>query len=74
MPTVEEIQPQALALCERDRAELASILLVSLPPFLDDEDEGVTEALRREMEMDADPSSRMTLEEFKSGVAVSRRQ
>ena len=37
MITVEMLRPQALALSQRERAELASILLESLPPGFDDD-------------------------------------
>lgn len=63
MVIVGELATQLLALSERDRANLASVLLSSLPPSVV-EDDGVEEALRREAEMEADPSLRMTLAEF----------
>lgn len=72
MTTVEMLRPQALALSQRERAELACILLESLPPHLDDEDEGVAEALRREAEFDADPSTRMTPAEFELAIKAGR--
>ena len=68
MSTVAEIESKALALSERDRAMLASSLLQSLPSVLDEEDEGLAEALRREAEMDADPSVVMTHAEFLSAL------
>jgi hypothetical protein len=72
MTAVDTIRPQALALSERERAELACILLESLPPNLEDEDDGVAEAMRREAEFDADPSARMTLAEFESAIKAGR--
>ncbi len=72
MSTLREIEPQALALTQRERADLASRLLSSLPPALDDEDEGVAEALRREAEIEADPSAAISLEEFKQGISALR--
>lgn len=74
MVTVETLRPQALALSERERAELACVLLESLPPHLDDEDDGVAEALRREAEFDADPSTRMSLAEFETAIKTGRGQ
>jgi hypothetical protein len=50
MPTILELEPQVMTLSERDRANLASSLLFSLPPTLHDEDEGLADALRRESE------------------------
>ena len=68
MVTLSEIEVQAMELSESDRAKLASNLLSSLRPILDDEDERVAEALRRDAEMDDDPSASLTLEEFKRAV------
>lgn len=41
MVTLSEVEVQAMELSESDRAKLASNLLSSLRPILDDEDEGV---------------------------------
>ncbi len=62
MPTVNEIEKLALELPETERAVLASSLLDSLSPILDDEDEGIAEALRRDAELEADPSLALSLE------------
>ena len=72
MATRIELEPQVLALPERDRADLAAKLLLSLPAVLDEEDDGVAEALRREQEAEADPSACLTLEEFERGIARLR--
>jgi hypothetical protein len=68
MPSLLDIEPQALALPENDRANLASRLLASLPPILDDADDGITEALRREAEAGADPSVVLSRQEFEAGL------
>ena len=57
------LESQLLALPERDRADLASLLLSTLPPS-GTEGDGVEEALRREAELEADPSLGLTLTEF----------
>ena len=62
--SIEELQIEILQLPENQRANLASVLLQSLSPIATDEDEGVSEALRRDAEMDRDPSAVMTHEEF----------
>jgi hypothetical protein len=65
MAALLELQPQALSLCERERAQLAAILLRSLPAGVEDEDDdGVAEALRREEESAADPSALIPQKEF----------
>jgi putative addiction module component (TIGR02574 family) len=66
MTTLLEIQRAAMQLPEDERAKLASVLLCSLPSVLHDEDDGVAEALRRDAELDRDPSKGMTLDEFRS--------
>jgi hypothetical protein len=74
MPSLIDIEPQALALSEHDRAKLASRLLASLPPVLDEADGGVAEALRREAEAEADPSVIQSLEQFSAGLKALRGQ
>lgn len=59
---------------EFQRAALASTLLATLPPVLDDADDGVAEALRRDADRDADPAAGMSAPEFRTAVAASRRQ
>ena len=56
---------QALRLPDSSRAKLAEKLIASLPsPFVDEDEDWVEEALRRDREMDEDPDSVMTQEEF----------
>jgi hypothetical protein len=62
--TITEVEKLALDLPETQRAILAAHLLGSLPSILDDEDEGLVEALRRDAELDADPSSAISLKEL----------
>lgn len=66
MPSLAEIEQHALTLPENQRAKLAAALLDSLPALLHDDDEGIAEALRRDAEMDANPSAGMSLEEFRA--------
>jgi hypothetical protein len=72
MPTLLELEPQVMTLQEHDRASLATTLLSSLPPALYDDDNGVTEALRREQEAESDPSVIISLNEFERGIAALR--
>jgi putative addiction module component (TIGR02574 family) len=72
MTTLDQIERLALELPEADRAKLASHLLESLPPGLDEEDDGISEAIRRDAELDSDPSRGITLEEFDSQIRQRR--
>jgi plasmid stabilization system protein ParE len=68
MPTLTDVEPQAMQLSQADRAKLATHLLDTLPIVLADEDEGVAEALSRDSELDRDPKAGMTLEEFRQAT------
>jgi len=63
MSVIAEIEKQALSLPEQDRARLADRLIASLPEDFVDEDD-IREALRRDREMDEDPSKVISHEEF----------
>jgi hypothetical protein len=71
--TIIEIEKLALDLPERERATLAANLLESLPPILSDDDEGIGEAVRRDAELDADPSQAISLAELDSQIQSRRR-
>ena len=73
MATIAEVEKLAFDLPEADRALLASHLLRSLPAVLEDEDEGIAEALRRDAELDAHPEMGITLEELDVRVRNRRR-
>ena len=72
MSSIIEVEKLALELSERERAALAANLLTSLPGILSDEDEGITEALRRDAELDADPSQGISLAELDSQIQGRR--
>jgi putative addiction module component (TIGR02574 family) len=72
MATIFEVEKIALNLPEQERAKLAARLLDSLPGVLSDEDEGVAEALRRDAEMDADPSQGISLAQLDSQILNRR--
>lgn len=56
---------QALKLPDESRAKLAEKLIASLPsPFVAEDEDWVEEALRRDREVDENPDSAMTEEEF----------
>ena len=73
MATITEVEKLALDLPETQRAVLAAHLLGSLPAVLHDEDEGIDEALRRDAELDADPSSVISLKELDEQIERRRR-
>ena len=68
MQTLSEIEQEALRLPEAERATLASRLLDSLPAMLSDDDEGVAEALRRDADLERDPTSGLTLEQLRRAL------
>jgi hypothetical protein len=65
---LDEVQKNALALPDSDRASLASELLCSLPAVLQEEDDGVSEARRRSRELDDDPSAGCSWTEIRSAL------
>ena len=66
MFTIIEVEKLALALSERERATLVVNLLNSLSSSLSDDDEGIAEALRRDAEIEADPSHTVSLAQLDS--------
>jgi putative addiction module component (TIGR02574 family) len=71
MTTLDQVERLALELPESERATLVSHLLESLPPVLD-EDDGISEAIRRDAELDADPRHGISLEEFDAQIRRRR--
>ena len=72
MATIAEIEKLAENLSEKERAVLAAHLLGSLPPVLHDEDEGIAEALRRDAELNANPSVGLSLEQLDQQIERRR--
>ena len=65
MSVITEAEKLALSLSDSDRARLAEKLIASLPgPFIEDNDDGIEEAIRRSMEMQEDPSMAITMEQL----------
>lgn len=65
MSVIAETEELALSLSASDRAKLAEKLIASLPgPFIEDEDDGVEEALRRSREMDENPEMSISMEQL----------
>ncbi len=72
MATIAEIEKLAQDLSENERAVLAAHLLGSLPPVLHDEDEAIAEALRRDAELEANPSAGLSLEQLDQKIERRR--
>jgi putative addiction module component (TIGR02574 family) len=72
MVSILEVEKLALTLPESDRAILASHLLHSLPPALEDADEGVAEAMRRDADLDANPDLGLTLDQLDQRIRDRR--
>ena len=70
--TITEVEKLALDLPENQRAVLAAHLLGSLPSVLHDQDEGIAEALRRDSELSAQPSTGISLEELDARIEQRR--
>ena len=68
MLALAEIEAQAMELTDSQRAKLAASLLDSLPAFLYDDDEGLAEAIRRDAEMDGDPSIGLNTEQLRASL------
>jgi hypothetical protein len=72
MSGIVEVEKLALDLTEWQRATLAANLLDSLRGILSDEDEGVAAALRRDAEIEADPSEAISLAKLDSQIQGRR--
>ncbi|MBA2333926.1 MAG: addiction module protein [Acidobacteriota bacterium] len=68
MSVIAEVEKLAFSLPENERAKLAERLWESLPEDFIDEAE-IEEALRRDREMDEDPSKVITLEQLDTLIA-----
>ena len=65
MSVIAEAEELALSLPDSDRAKLAEKLIASLPgPFIEDDDDGIEEALRRSQEMKDNPDMGISFEEL----------
>lgn len=72
MTTIADVEKLAFELPEPQRAALAAHLLESLPSVLQDDDDGIAEALARDAALDQDPASGISLEQL--GALVARRR
>ena len=72
MATILEIEQLALTLSEEQRATLAANLLDSLSGVLSDGDEGIAEALRRDADLDANPTQAISLAQLDDQIKSRR--
>ena len=72
MATIIEVEKLTLDLSENERAVLAAHLLGSLAPVLYDADEGIAEALRRDADLEANPSGGLSLEQVDQQIKRRR--
>ena len=68
MTPAQEIRQQVSTLSDSEKAALAADLLDSLPPVLEDEDEGLTEARRRDEELERHPNIALTWDQLRQGI------
>ena len=73
MTAIADVEKLAFDLPETQRAILAAHLLESLPSVLQDDDDGIAEALARDAALDQDPASGISLEQLDEQVARRRR-
>ena len=66
--TLQEIEASMLDLPQDQRAHLAASLLTSLPAILDEEDEGIEEAIRRSKELDVDPGASCSWDDIRRNL------
>lgn len=64
MSVVAEVEERALSLTAKERGELITKLLRSLPEFPSNEDDGIAEALRRREQLREHPEIAISLEEL----------
>jgi hypothetical protein len=72
MTSLATVENLALELPEQQRATLAMHILDSLPGLFSEPDGGLAEAVRRDAEMDANPSIALTLGEFDRSIQSRR--
>ena len=72
--TIADVEKLAMELSAPERRKLAEKLIASLPgPFIEDDDDGVEEALRRSREMDENPDMSLTENDFMASFEAYQR-
>lgn len=69
MSVVADAENLALSLSDSERARLAEKLIASLPgPFIEADDDGIEEAIRRSQEMKENPEMSISFEELNKRI------
>lgn len=70
---MNELTNMLMKLPDNQRAQLVANLLASLPSVLTDQDEGVSEALRRDAEIDDGSQQAISLDDLDAAINNRRR-
>lgn len=70
---INELTSMLMKLPDKQRARLVANLLASLPSVLTDQDEGVSEALRRDAELDDGSQQALSLDDLDAAINRRRR-
>ena len=72
MISIAEVETLAFDLPDTQRAVLAAHLLESLPPVLQDDDDGIAVALLRDVDLHSNPQAGISLEQLDQQIARRR--
>ena len=70
---INELTSMVMNLPDVQRAQLVANLLASLPSVLTDQDEGISEALRRDAQLDDGSQQAMSLDDLDAAINNRRR-
>lgn len=65
---MNELTSMLMKLPDKQRAQLVANLLASLPSVLTDQDEGISEALRRDAELDDGSQQTISLDDLDAAI------
>jgi len=70
---INELTSMLMRLPDKQRARLVANLLASFPSVLTDQDEGISEALRRDAELDDGSQQAISLDDLDAAINNRRR-
>lgn len=70
---INELTSMVMKLPDEQRAQLVTNLLASLPSVLTDQDEGISEALRRDAQLDDGSQQALSLDDLDAAIDNRRR-